>query len=193
MAAVGLRTAQPPRAGSKRPGGDREGGESGASPRGLSASFRTASLRSRPPVRGRAPSRHLPGPTPSQRPPALGPSAEAALPPAPGLKWLRNKENLGSGERRSDWPRGGARRGNFRRRSPWQRRRDWENLGPGLTGLRTCARRRAAAVSKPALQQGSCGLGSRPAAGLASSCPRLPGRWPEPLAGAEPPRTLCAP
>lgn len=48
-----------------------------------------------------------------------GLSAEAALPPVRGLKWLRNKENPGSGERRSDWPGGGARRGNLRRRSPW--------------------------------------------------------------------------
>jgi hypothetical protein len=61
-----------------------------------------------------------------------GLSAEAALPPVRGLKWLRNKENPGSGERRSDWPGGGARRGNLRRRSPWQRRRGWENCGLGL-------------------------------------------------------------
>lgn len=99
-----------------------------------SGSLRTACPSSRPPVRGRAPSRHLPGPTPSQRPPALGPSAEAALPPVRGLKWLRNKENLGSGKRRSDWTGGGARRGNVRRRSPWQRRRGWGKPRPGDCG-----------------------------------------------------------
>lgn len=38
-----------------------------------------------------------------------------------GLKWLRNKENLGCCKRRSHWPGGGARRRNVLRRSPWQR------------------------------------------------------------------------
>lgn len=152
---------------------------------------RTASLRSRPPVRGRAPSRHLPGPTPSQRPPALRPSAEAALPLAPGLKWLRNKENVGSSERRSDWPGGGARRGNIRRRSPWQRQRDTENRGRGLTGQRTGTRTRAAAVSKPALQLLASGLRSPPAAVLTRSRPLRPARWPEPLARRRSRGGLC--
>lgn len=141
-----------PRRRRRRAPNGREGGGSGASPRGPSGSFETACLRSRPPVRGRAPSRHLPGPTPSQRPPALGPSAEAALPPVRGLKWLRNKENLGSDERWSDWPGGGARRGNVRRRSPRQRRRGGENRGLGLLGPLTCGRRRAPAVAQAALQ-----------------------------------------
>lgn len=89
-----------------------------------------------------------------------GLSAEAALPPVRGLKWLRNKENPGSGERRSDWPGGGARRGNLRRRSPWQRRRGWENCGLALL---SCGGRAARSSGCP--QAGSRGrrLGPVPA------------------------------
>ena len=154
-----------------------------------SGSLRTACLGSRPPVRGRAPSRHLPGPTPSQRPPALGPSAEAALPPVRGLKWLRNKENLGSGERRSDWTGGGARRGNVRRRSPWQRRRGWENRGRG-----TGAQGPAPGGAWQRFLSPRCSLGPR-ASGLGplpGSSSRLlrPARGPEPGAQEEPLLTL---
>lgn len=141
-AAVGLRTAPSP-AGSKRPGRVQEGGRRSA----VSSARRPVGARSAasaPPPRPRTLTPTYPVPHHPRGLRRSGLSAEAGLPPVPGLKWLRNKENPGSGERRSDWPGGGARRGNLPRRSPWQRRRGWENCGLGLPA---CVGRRAAAVS----------------------------------------------
>lgn len=157
---LGLEPRRRRRAPNGRAGSRRAGSRASSPPRHRSG---WEPARPLPPLRpGHAPSRHLPGPTPSQRPPVLGPSAEAAQPPVRGLKWLRNKENLGSGERRSDWPGGGARRGNLRRRSPWQRRRGWENRG---LGLRARVGRRTTAVSR---------AGPEVAASAPRPSPRLP-------------------
>lgn len=182
-AAVGLRTAPSP-AGSKRPGRVREGGQPSVVPSARRpVGARSAASASLPRPRTHTPTYPVPHHPRGLR--RSGLSAEAALPPVRGLKWLRNKENPGSGERRSDWPGGGARRGNLRRRSPWQRRRGWENCG---LGLRAWVGWRPAAVS-PSGVPGSR-LRLRPRALLTRSrarCSPHNPAWGSIAAGAAPP------
>lgn len=96
-AAVGLGTAQPPLPAPNGRAGGGWGRRAGPLPAAVRQP-RNCSLRSRPPSVRRAP-RHLPGPTPSQRPPALGPSPQRRS-SRPGPEMAAEQREPGSGERR---------------------------------------------------------------------------------------------
>ena len=170
VAAVGLRTAQPPQPGSKRSGGDPEGSESSA--RQLASEQIVSAPALQPHPRVTYPVPHHPR---GLRPWALCRSGDASC-----LGPEMAAEQRESGLKRELVRLAGG-------RSPPRERSaavalatagDWENLcgGDGPTEGR---RRRAAVVSKPALQRPTSGLRSLPAAGLTRSRPLRPA-----LAGA---------
>lgn len=94
-AAVGLRTAPSP-AGSKRPGRVQEGGQRNSVP-SAQRPVRARSAASAPPPGATHPQVHLPGPTPSQRPPALGPFCRSGAASRPGPEMAAEQRESGLG------------------------------------------------------------------------------------------------
>lgn len=134
-----------------------------------SGSLRTACPSSRPPVRGRAPSRHYPVPHHPRGLRRSGPLPKRRCLPVRGLKWLRNKENLGSDERRSDWTGAGPAAGTFGGGRLGNGAGAGENRGReprGPKDLSPAARSGSFLSPRCRLGPRASGLGPRPAAGL---------------------------
>ena len=176
-AAVGLRTAPPPPPGSKRPGWHRRGG--GASPRGREAACEQ--LASVPALQSGAAHPHATYPVP-HHPRGLrrsGPLPKRRCLPSGAWNGCGTKRiwappsagPIGRGAGPAAGKFGGGRRGNGAGAG--------KTAAGGLRGLRTCARQRVAAVSKPPLQAPASGLGPLPGS---SSRLLWPARGPEPVA-----------